>query len=78
MNEGEIILPNPEEEGNEPSVDDIANACAGVLGDEIREDFSTLVVDEAWGYAFTILHDAGQDPYEFFLSRGFIIPEQPS
>lgn len=63
---------NPEQEDGEPTVGDIVNACAELLGDEVREDFDGLEFEEALGYAYSLLLENSEDPDEIFTEKGII------
>ncbi|MDH4359048.1 MAG: hypothetical protein OEV37_03920 [Candidatus Berkelbacteria bacterium] len=74
MVEGEGFGPEPEkQEEREPSVEDVSRACQEVLGAEVAEDFRGLELDEAIGYAYTLLLDSGHDPDEILSRHGIII-----
>ena len=65
-------------EGREPTVEEISKACQELLGAEVAEDFKGLELEEAIGYAYTLLIAGGHDPDDVFRRRGIIIEEENS
>lgn len=64
---------HPEQDRKEPNVDNIVVLFVELLGGEVREDFEGLEFEDALGYAYTLLMEAGEDPCEYFKSKGIII-----
>ena len=62
----ENMLPRSEMEG-------LAAACADTLEAEDCADLLTMPADEAWGYAFTLLMEAGiDDPEAYLRDKGLL------
>lgn len=60
----------PEEEGREPTVEEIVAVCVEILGDEAGGDFKGLDIEEALGLAYTLLTTEGYVPDEIFKKKG--------
>lgn len=56
----------------EPILDLLISACSGELPQQDLEDLSSMPLDEAMGYVFTLLTEAGVDPEEFLKARGIL------
>lgn len=58
-------IKSPESE-KELTLANVVNICIEYLGEEVKEDFDGLDLDEALGYAYTLLLENGIDPAELF------------
>lgn len=74
MNEQEGFSPEDIEgdKEHEPTSRELAEACKEVLSEEDCEELSSMEIDDAIGYAFTLLIEAGEDPEEFLKEKGIL------
>ncbi|UTI65879.1 hypothetical protein NBH00_06600 [Paraconexibacter antarcticus] len=55
------------------TTDDVVQACSGCLVQEDLEQMVSLDLEEALGYAFTALMEAGiEDPEAFLREKGIL------
>ena len=67
----EEVTQNPEEK--EPTPQELAEACKEVLDEETCAELETMEFNEALGYAFTCLMEAGiEDTEEFLIKKGIL------
>lgn len=53
-----------------PTAKELAEACKEILTEEDCEDLAAMPIDEAMGYAFTLLIEQGiEDPEQFLRER---------
>lgn len=61
-------LGSPETIAEEPTSAEIADACRQFLDTETCEEIAAMDLEEAIGFAFTALLEAGEDPMEILQS----------
>lgn len=61
-----------EQEAGEPTPEELADACKEVLTEEDCQELASMEIDDAIGYAFTLLLEAGEDPDEFLKEKGIL------
>jgi hypothetical protein len=59
----------PEEIDNKPAVSELSQACSEILSEEDLAELSEMPMDEALGYAFTLLLESGVDDPEGYLKE---------
>ncbi len=60
-------------EAEEPTSEQLAQACSEVLPAEDCEELAAMPIEEATGYAFTLLLENGvEDPEEYLKSKGIL------
>lgn len=66
-------LPSPEEGEEKNLLDLLIESCQDVLTPEDIAELAEMEFDEALGYVFTLLIEAGiEDPEEFFKEKGLL------
>jgi NifB/MoaA-like Fe-S oxidoreductase len=73
MNEKGEFTPEEAAERDEPTSEEIAEACQKVLAEEDCAEIAGMPQDEALGYAFTLLIENGIDDPETFLKEKGIL-----
>lgn len=63
----------PEEISTEPTVSELSQACSELLSEEDLADLAEMPMDEALGYAFTLLLESGVDDPEGYLAEKGIL-----
>ena len=64
---------NVERESAEPTAEGVADACENILSPETCKEIAGLELDDALGYAFTALLEAGiEDPEAFLVKKGVL------
>ncbi len=72
MNETGMSPEMPEEK--EPTSQELAKACEGVLSEEDCLELASMEIGEAVGYAFTLLMTNGiEDPEGFLKEKGILV-----
>ncbi|MCX6809200.1 MAG: hypothetical protein NTZ65_00360 [Candidatus Berkelbacteria bacterium] len=61
-----------EAEKGEPTVAELVEICTGILDEDALAGFEGLELDDAIGYAYAALIEAGEDPDQFLLEKGFL------
>jgi len=80
MSEFESRIPEEEtgeSKEEEPTPQELAAACKGTLDDESCAELEAMEFEEALGFAFTLLIEAGIDnPEEFLAEKGILLAEE--
>jgi hypothetical protein len=59
---------------DQASIEQLIHACQAILCSDEEDDLRQLSLDEAIGYAFTLLEEAGMsDPESYLRQRGFLV-----
>jgi len=61
-----------ESQKKEPTTEDLVDALREVIDDETLEELLPLDLDEALGFAFSLLLENGIDPDEFLRGKGIL------
>lgn len=64
--------PSPVEHEPEPTSAELAAILGEYVGPEAAAELAAMELDEAIGYAYTLLIEQGEDPDEILLRHGFI------
>lgn len=78
MSEFELDVPkeeiaSEESKEKEPTTQELVEACKEVLDEETCAELEAMEFDEALGFAFTCLIEAGiDDPEEFLIEKGIL------
>ena len=59
----------------DPTPQDIAEACRGTLPSYACSVISNLDLESALGFAFSALLDKGEDPEAFLIKKGILLRE---
>ena len=65
-------LDNREKNEEEPTIEELIEACTDVLEQDVLEDLRSMEFDDAIGYIFTLLLDVVEAPEEFLKKKGVL------
>ena len=61
-----------EAEKGEPTIEELVEICSGILDKDVLAGLEGLEFDDAIGYAYAALIEAGEDPDQVLTEKGFL------